>query len=162
MQVVCGLDCAILMAKHEAQKKHHAKTRKMREAMNDKDRRHWIKKTQAAFNAYIRERDKNEPCISCGRFHKGQYHAGHYRPAGNNSALRFDERNCHRQCAPCNSHLSGNLIAYRQSLIRKLGQDVVDYLDNHHETKRWSIAELKSIHAEYKIKSKLLKSSSSC
>lgn len=162
MQVVCGLDCAILLAKQEAQKKHQAKTRKMREAANDKSRSYWIKKTQRTFNEYIRERDKSEPCISCGRFHKGQYHAGHYRPAGNNSALRFDGRNCHRQCSPCNSHLSGNLIAYRQSLIRKLGQDTVDYLDNHHEIKRWTVPDLKSIHDEYKGKLKLLKSLALC
>ena len=28
---------------------------------------HWTKKAQVAFNAYIRERDILEPCISCGK-----------------------------------------------------------------------------------------------
>lgn len=61
---------------------------------------YWMKRAQSAFNAWVRARDYGQPCISCGRHHQGQHHAGHYRPAGSNPELRFEPDNCHLQCAP--------------------------------------------------------------
>ncbi|EIM3171206.1 recombination protein NinG, partial [Escherichia coli] len=60
----------------------------------------FIRQAQQAFNAFIRYRDRDLPCISCGRHHEGQYHAGHFRTTGAHPELRFDEDNCHKQCAP--------------------------------------------------------------
>jgi len=105
----------------------------------------------------ISEREINLPCVSCGRHHSGQYHAGHYRPSGVNSSLRYDDRNIHKQCAPCNNHKSGNLGEYRKTLIVRLGADVVEWLDDNHEIKKWSIEELKAIELDYKAKLKELK-----
>jgi len=106
------------------------------------------------FNRFIRLRDADQPCISCQRFHSGQYHAGHYRTVGANPELRFDERNVHKQCAPCNNHLSGNIINYRTGLLQKVGREVVEWLEGPHEAKHYTIDELKQLIAHYKLKCK--------
>lgn len=115
---------------------------------------YWMKRAQSAFNAWVRERDRDQPCISCGRHHQGQNHAGHYRPAGSNPELRFEPDNCHLQCAPCNSHLSGNLTAYRPALIAKIGLERVEWLEGPHEPKRYRREDYQAIEAEYKAKLK--------
>lgn len=125
--------------------------------MDVKPLSYWMKRAQSAFNAWVRERDKDQPCISCGRHHQGQYHAGHFRPAGSNPEIRFEPDNCHKQCAPCNSHLSGNLTAYRPALIAKIGLARVEWLESHHEPKRYRKEDYQAIEAEYKKKLKELK-----
>lgn len=117
---------------------------------------YWMKRAQASFNAWVRARDEGQPCISCGRNHQGQHHAGHYRPAGSNPELRFEPDNCHLQCAPCNSHLSGNLTAYRPALIAKIGLERVEWLEGPHEPKRYRRENYQAIEAEYKAKLKEL------
>ena len=112
---------------------------------------------QQAFNEFIRYRDRHLPCISCGRHHNGQYHAGHFRTTGANPELRFNEDNCHRQCAPCNNHLSGNLINYRPALIQKIGQARFDALMGQHELPKWSRGDYIRIRDEYRAKLKELK-----
>lgn len=118
---------------------------------------YFIKQAQQAFNEFIRYRDRELPCISCGRHHEGQYHAGHFRTTGANPELRFNEDNCHRQCAPCNNHLSGNLIAYRPSLIEKIGQSRFDALMGPHELPKWKREDYIRIRDEYRAKLKSLK-----
>ena len=115
-----------------------------------KSRSKWLKEAQAAFNAYIRYRDKGQPCISCQRLHTGQIHAGHYLSVGAQPALRFNEDNCHGQCAPCNTYLSGNLARYRSGLIVKIGIDRVEALEIQQPPIKWSIEDSKAIKAKYK------------
>lgn len=116
----------------------------------------WKRDAQFWFNKFIRLRDANDPCISCGRHHDGQYHAGHYRSTGACPELRFEEDNCHKQCAPCNNHLSGNLTNYRPRLIDKIGIERVEWLEGPHEAKKYTIDELKSLISKYKEKVKPL------
>jgi hypothetical protein len=115
------------------------------------------KAAQVAFNAFIRERDADQPCISCGRHHAGQYHAGHYRTVGANPELRFDEANCHKQCAPCNNHKSGNIVEYRINLVKRAGQSVLDWLEGPHEPKRYAIEDYKAIGKHYRKETRRLK-----
>lgn len=155
-----SFDCAVDYGKEKGKKlrekqdkRDHAKAKK---ELKDNDRSFQLKKTQAIFNRYIRLRDINGVCISCGRAHSGQYHAGHYRSVGANPELRFSEYNCHKQCAPCNNHLSGNIVDYRLGLISKIGLDKVEWLEGPHEPKRYTIEELKEIQELYKRKIKEL------
>ena len=76
------------------------------------------------FHRFIRTRDKDLPCISCGRYTKLQ--AGHFYSAGNHPSVRFNEDNVHGQCIQCNHFLSANLLPYRANLIKKIGQERVD------------------------------------
>ena len=79
------------------------------------------KKAQEVFNAYIRERDKDQPCISCGQFKTLQ--AGHYYPVQGYDGLRFNEDNVHGECAGCNCFDESHLIHYGQNLSEKIGVD---------------------------------------
>lgn len=151
---VCSPDCAITFSRQEKEKQERKQLRERKEKL--KSRAEWMKEAQAAFNAFIRLRDANEPCISCGRWHTGQWHAGHYLSTGARPELRFDESNVHKQCAPCNNHLSGNIALYRMALIQKIGQAEVDRLEGPHEAKHYSIEDLRQIKAEYKAKAKKL------
>ncbi|RRW77635.1 recombination protein NinG [Pantoea dispersa] len=117
---------------------------------------HFHKQAQAAFNEYIRTRDAEAPCISCGRFHEGKYDAGHYRTRGASPATRYDETNCHKQCVPCNQHLSGNIENYTPNLIAKIGQEAFDRLMGPHELKKWTREELQELAAHCRKKTKEL------
>lgn len=117
------------------------------------------KKAQAAFNAFIRERDKGNPCISCGKPDNGhhQRHASHYRSVGACSALRYDERNVNASCSVCNNHLSGNVASYRIWLVEQFGIEIVEWIDSQPKSFKWNREQLESIEAVYKEKTKQLK-----
>lgn len=123
-----------------------------------KSRSDYLKDLQKIFNQYIRLRDKDQPCISCGTNKKDiQYHAGHYRSVGSTPELRFNELNCHKQCSTCNNYLSGNLINYRINLIQKIGIENVEALEKKHDPIKLSIEEIKLKTEYYKKKCKELK-----
>src|SRR3954468_4490237 len=84
-----------------------------------KSRSEWLDEVQKAVNAYVRERDKGLPCISCETPWEPAFQAGHFRSRGACPELRFDLDNIHGQCVRCNMHLSGNLLGYRQGLISR-------------------------------------------
>ena len=152
-QVVCSPNCAVSYCKTQASVEHRKAVERMetREAKKrTKSKAQWRKEAQAAFNAYIRERDRDQPCISCGRHHDGQYHAGHYRTTASAPELRFYEDNCHKQCAPCNNHLSGNIAEYRKALVTKIGIERLDSLEGPHEPMRYTIEDYQRIKDKYK------------
>jgi len=76
------------------------------------------------FHKFIRTRDQDQPCISCGKYTTLQ--AGHFYSAGNHPSTKFNEDNVHGQCKRCNYFLSGNLLPYRENLILKIGQERFD------------------------------------
>ncbi|MBI6975122.1 MULTISPECIES: recombination protein NinG [Pseudomonas] len=161
-QAVCSPACALIDGPRHAPKARKAladierKDIKVRKEKL-KSRADHLKDTQQAFNAWIRARDAGQPCISCGRHHEGQYHAGHYRTVGANPELRFEPLNAWKQCAPCNNHLSGNLINYRISLLQRIGEEKVAWLEGPHEAKKYTVEELKAMTAEYRAKTRELK-----
>lgn len=110
-----------------------------------------LKKAQIVFNARVRQRDKDKGCISCG---SEITEAGHYYSQGHYSALRFNEVNTNGQCTRCNRFLHGNLIHYRQGLVKRYGQQKLDLLDSAARTrvKKWSRIELEQIILQYQIK----------
>jgi hypothetical protein len=122
-----------------------------------KSRADHMRETQVVFNEWIRLRDAALPCVSCGRHHEGQYHAGHYRTVGANPELRFEPLNVWKQCAPCNNHKSGDIVNYRIELVKRIGADKVDWLEGPHEPKRYTIEEIKTIKADYRAKTRELK-----
>jgi hypothetical protein len=161
-QAVCSPKCGLAI-KHVNQDKARKSlaeiSRKEIKVRKEKlkSRAEHLKDTQTAFNAWVRERDAELPCISCGRHHQGKYDAGHYRTVGSNPALRFEPLNCHRQCSPCNTHKSGDIVNYRIELVKRIGADKVDWLEGPHEPKRYTIEDLKNIKADYLAKTKELK-----
>jgi len=158
-QKVCSPVCAIDLTRQKEKKRKVKEARK--QLAKDRERiktlSEWTQDAQKAFNKYIRLRDKHEVCISCQRLHSGQYHAGHYRSTKAEPSLRFVEENCSKQCSPCNTHLSGNIVDYRINLINKIGLERVEWLEGKHEPKYYRIDDLKAIRDKYREKAKLLK-----
>lgn len=150
----CSPECAEKIAVVERAKRDRRELSERKEAI--KPRSKWLAEAQAAFNAFIRARDAVLPCISCGRFHTGAYDAGHYRSVGAAPELRFHEDNCHKQCVPCNQHKGGNVLEYRLGLIKRIGADLVDWLEGPHQAAKFSIDDAKNIKATYKAKLKEL------
>jgi len=102
-----------------------------------------IKKAQIVFNKFIRERDKDKGCISCG---SQVTQAGHFYSQGHHSALRFNEINVNGQCIRCNCFLHGNLLNYRSGLIKRYGEQKVILLEvGKNKVKKWSRLELQEI-----------------
>ena len=153
-QVACGWQCAIQHTANLKAKRERKETKERKAKL--KTRRDWLREAQAAFNRFIRTRDEGQPCISCGRHHTGQIHAGHYLSTGARPELRFTEANVHAQCAPCNNHLSGNIVLYRKGLIAKIGLEAVEALEGPHEPKHYSVEDLKAIKARYTAMAKEL------
>jgi hypothetical protein len=104
-------------------------------------------KAQKIFNNYIRTRDRELGCISCG----GRVdHAGHYLSVGAHSALRFNEWNVNGQCVGCNCFKHGNLIRYRMGLVEKIGETAVRELElEKNVVRKWSRTDLENIIITY-------------
>lgn len=160
-QKTCSVKCAIEYAKKDTEKKAKATARLDRKITKErlKTRQDWIREAQTVCNAYIRLRDADLPCISCGRHHQGQYHAGHYRTTKAAPELRFHEFNLAKQCQPCNNHLSGNITEYRINLVKKIGIKNVEWLEGPHQPQKYTINDLQEIIIYYREQIKYLKES---
>jgi hypothetical protein len=160
-QQVCSPRCALELLQL---KKDQKKKREIKEAKKKlKSRSDFIRECQSSFNRYIKQRDAALTCVSCNRNHQGQWHAGHYRSTGSAGNLRFgdpsnpeqlelSEANCWKQCAPCNTYLSGNAIPYRQTLVKRIGEELLEKLENYNEQHKWTIEELEEIKKYYNKK----------
>ena len=152
MQSVCSIQCAsALVAKKKASQE--AKKRQD-ERKADRAKREELKplkwfhaKTKIAVHKYIRTRDADQPCISCGTPHAAQWDAGHFISVGSDSSLRYDFANIHKQCSVCNQHKSGNLLRYRANLIQKIGEAEVLRLEGPQPVHKWTREELAAIEA---------------
>lgn len=108
-----------------------------------------IKKAEKVFNAWVRNRDKDKGCISCGG---SVDHAGHYFSAGSYSAMRFDETNVHGQCIGCNTFRHGNLIEYGLGIIKRYGKKYHEELiikSRNGRLHKWDSQELELIIKKY-------------
>ena len=157
LQVVCSPACAIQYATTEparravrlAMAKERREYRDRTETLADATR-----KAQAAFNRWVRLRDTDQPCISCGALpgetrYGGTRDAGHYRSIGACPQLRFEALNCHAQCSRCNRHLSGNAVEYRIRLVDRIGRQAVEWLEGPHPIPKWTVTDLREIARKY-------------
>jgi hypothetical protein len=160
-QQACSPICAIAWNKaKEAKKadreqnKEHRLKRKIFKASDLKTRKIAAK---IACHRYIRERDKNQTCICCGRKLGDKFDAGHFLESGNNPQIRFDEDNIHAQSVYCNQYKGGDSDDYRGNLIKKIGLERVERLENMKggAVKR-SAEDYKQIESYYKDKLKAL------
>lgn len=156
-QKVCGTQCAYLLVKKDKEKKARKDLKEGRERLKTKSDH--LNECQKAFNAYIRERDKNEPCISCGTEKPDiQYCAGHYLTRGGHPELRFSELNVHKQCNKnCNLQLSGNISGYRPRLLEKIGQSKLDWVEGPQQAQNWTVEDIKEMKKYFKERLKEIK-----
>jgi len=152
-QIVCeNVDCAISYGQILKEKQQ----RQTKKAFNQSDKSKLRENAVSIFNKFIRLRDENLPCVSCGHTQGRQFHAGHFKPAGANPQLRFNELNVHKQCSICNNYKSGNLAEYRKNLIKKIGVENVEALESDKSVKKYSVDDYKNIIVKYKNKIKEL------
>jgi hypothetical protein len=173
----CNVDHAY---KYAAEKSQAKRTKEVKRDIRQKKEtlltaRDWIKKAQAAVNPYIRLRDKDKPCISCGGSVEeieseqgwkvgGCWDAGHYRSRGAAGHLRFNVLNISKQCKRCNGGSGKHSRKrdtvdkqYRINLIAKIGEDKVLELDNNNEIRRFDINYLKRLQKIFLKRSRHLK-----
>lgn len=162
-QRVCSPRCAGRLVK-AAKKAEAVQTRERKAAL--KRIPDLIAAAQTAFNAFIRERDRDQPCICCGQplgaqnesaSTGGVFDCGHYRSTGSASHLRFDERNAHGQRKVCNRYGAGRAVDYRIGLIDRIGLDEVEALESDNTPHKWQRDELIQVRATYVQKLKDLK-----
>ena len=161
LEKYCQKDECIRVFVAEAKEKAWKKKKaiKKEELMTVQD---YVKIAQQVFNKYIRLRDKDKGCISCGKQLVGKFDAGHFYNANNHWSVRFDERNVHGQCVNCNQHKHGNLLEYRVRLMSRLGYGMegISHMYNlemdARKTRKYTIEELKEIISTYKQKIKNL------
>ena len=121
-----------------------------------------LESVKSVCHEYIRLRDKNKPCISCGtQWHK-DFQAGHFYKAELFSTIKFNELNINAQCVQCNIRKEGNESEYRVNLPSRIGEDAFKALDelgklDHSVDFKWDREELKKIRAYYRNQLKELK-----
>ena len=150
---VCSLECSIEYAKKKVWKQEKAKRiDKLR------TRTEWLNLAQVVFNTWIRLRDKDLPCVSCGTTSNVQYHSGHFMSVGSYPNLRFHEDNAHKQCVTCNTFNHGNLYEYSLRLPDRIGNNRFYALNEiKNEPLKLTELEIKELIDKYKKKIKELK-----
>jgi len=155
----CSMSCVVQHGKKSAtvvsEKRKRQTLTKLKESV--KTASEWRVEAQAAFNAYVRYRDRDLPCVSCDAAGEhdglgGYWDAGHYRSRGAAKHLSFNLYNCHKQCHKCNRYLSGNVVEYRKRLIMRLGLERVDKLESNNDTVKHDITYLRRIKKIFKAK----------
>lgn len=152
LQSACSLECAQIVAVLKRLKADADKHWEMVKAA--KTTAQLSREAQSWVNRYVRLRDADKPCISCGRQANwsGQWHASHFRSIGSNSALRFHLWNVHKACSICNNHLSGNIREYAKRLPDRIGKDRFDFVDSDNSVRRYSKEYLRKIKAVFQKK----------
>ncbi|KGQ29994.1 recombinase NinG [Gallibacterium genomosp. 2] len=170
LQKVCSVECAIKLSKEQARKKREkldkqarVESKKRLSALKEKNKTkgQLIKEAQEAVNRYIRVRDENKECISCGtplisEKLGGGFDAGHYRSRGAAPHLRFYTLNIHGQCKRCNRYLGGNYHEYRVGLIERLGIKKVEEIEADNRERHYSNDDLKRIKRIFNKKTRLI------
>lgn len=161
-QTWCTPGCGVVVARAMQRKTQRQRDQATLESL--KTRRDYLREAQRAFNAFIRERDHDLPCISSGRTRGNdglltgsRFDAGHYRSIGACPELRFCELNCHKQSVHDNRSLSGNTVEYRKRLIQRIGIENVAWVEREHAPKHYSADDLKQIRDSYRRKTRELK-----
>lgn len=163
MQAACSPSCALAFAgfskARQLAKKvqdERRQTRAQLEALKTIPR--LKKEAQQAFNAWVRMRDADQPCISCGApppdlsgMHAGR-DAGHYRSTGSADHLRYIEDNCHAQCVKCNQWGAGMAVEYRMGLIARIGLHRVAALESNNQSAKWTREGLREIRDTYRAR----------
>ncbi|MGY6772123.1 recombination protein NinG [Gallibacterium sp. ZY190522] len=170
LQKVCSVECAIKLSKEQARKKREKldkqarlESKKRLSALKEenKTKGQLIKEAQEAVNRYIRVRDENKECISCGKplvseRLGGGFDAGHYRSRGSSPHLRFYTLNIHGQCKRCNRHLGGNYHEYRVGLIERLGIKKVEEIEADNRERKYTEEDLRRIKRIFNKKTRLI------
>lgn len=93
-----------------------------------------MNKADKLFSVYIRKKNADKDglvkCYICGTpIPWVEAHLMHYVKR-DNKKLRYSEQNCHAGCYTCNCSNDGNLVEYREKLVKEFGEFNVKLLEN--------------------------------
>ena len=111
--------CIIEYTRQQEEKKWQKRKRETKEKL--KSLNQYELEAKKSFQKWVRLRDKNLPCISCGTTETMRWDGGHLFKAEIFSGVIFDERNCSKQCIKCNTILNGNEAEYSIRLKERIG-----------------------------------------
>ena len=122
-------------------------------------------KARKAFSWYIRLRDavlttgttEAAVCCTCGKaFPVKDLQAGHFI-SGRTNGILFDERGVHAQCCGCNLYGRGRVVEYRDYMLKRYGQDVIDDLYiRAWESLKFDLDVLQRLTTEYKRRAEMI------
>jgi hypothetical protein len=157
MARVCSITCGIKDARKKKQKAYKVETARLKKEFYENDINTRSKAAKLACHAFIRERDKHQGCICCGRELGAKYDAGHWLESGNYSAVRYHEDNIHAQSVYCNQYKGGDSGDYEKNLRNKIGDERVDrLLSQKNVSVKRTAEDYREIEVHYKAKIKLL------
>lgn len=167
LQIACSPTCALKYSKESKKEVKEKNDKALEKAFIEKNQRQKLaalkKSVTDICHLYIRLRDENKPCISCGIPYKPDFDAGHFYSGGKFSSLKYDEDNINGQCIQCNRMNEGMHESYRLYLVERIGHENLDRLDkaaaDYMQTDfHWDRDELIRLRNYYKQKIKTLKS----
>lgn len=94
--------------------------------MQSKNKKLAKAKADKYFSLYIRERDKNKPCVTCGKMVSDK-DCGHFLSRRFENT-RYDEKNAHGQCQKCNRFEYGNQYEHSVSIDELYGAGTCEKL----------------------------------
>ena len=153
----CSSKCGYELSQVKLKEKESKEWKQRKNALKDKIKTlsQYEIDAKKSFQKWVRLRDSDLPCISCGNSNAKDWAGGHYFSAGTYSGMMFNERNVHKQCNTyCNMMLSGNLLEYRKGLINRFGNEFVNELESESDAKRsykYTKHELIAIKLKYDI-----------
>ena len=108
--------------------------------MKKPTRKSLVEKLDKIFSIYIRRKDAIDniaTCVTCGKKdHWSKLQNGHWASRKHYNT-RWDETNCHVQCAGCNVFRAGEIYLYTKYLCSKYGNNFPEelYLKSHKTVK---------------------------
>jgi len=111
--------------KVESKKKDKARLRELRK------RSAWYADLQILVNQYVKYRDTDKPCCTCGTTNPNiKYDAGHFHTRKARPDIRFELTNIHKQCSQqCNVFGAGMRNEFEKFIAEKYGPDHVEMLE---------------------------------
>ena len=158
-QKYCMINDECIKAHVESAKKVQIKVKKKENQVKKlelKPKSYWLAILQKEINQIVRLIDKDCPCISSGRPYRSDDQAGHFYSVGSTPALRFNLLNLWSQSIKDNMHNSGNLLNYREQLVKF---DIIDLIESErlkYPTLKLSIEEIKEAITKAKIVKKVM------
>jgi len=163
----CSIECEAELGLKLLEKRKRAEAKNVR-AIDKvrkeklKSRAEWIADAQKAFNAFIRARDADKPCICCSKPFEpnrpgGSMDAGHFLSRGSAPHLRFNENNVFGQRKNCNRPGGAKRNEFRAGVIARIGLQAVEELESNNDVVKWTIDDLKQIKEKYRKKLRDLK-----
>jgi hypothetical protein len=128
----CSLPCAIKLSEKKEGKiaLRQAQRQEVKEmAIKLKTLGDYKKELQTEINKLVRLIDQDCSCLACGAINT-KVDASHFRGVQAWPALRYNLFNIYSGCAQCNTYRGGNLIKFREGILREFGDETMNFIDD--------------------------------